>query len=135
MTAADALLSAVYATLSADAALTAIVGADGVRDRLISTRKLPCIVVGTLETNDYSTATEPGEEHLLSLEIWSDAGGRRQIHAVAERIYALLHDARLALPGHHLVGLAHQRTESRRQPDTKLHVATLKFRAVTEFAL
>ncbi|MGG2476236.1 tail completion protein gp17, partial [Rhizobium sp. BR5] len=34
------------------------------------------IVIGDLESRDYSTATEKAEEHFLSLHIWSDANGR-----------------------------------------------------------
>ncbi|WP_348626630.1 DUF3168 domain-containing protein [Rhizobium sp. R711] len=102
------------------------------RDRLVTGRKLPCVVFGELDSNDYSTSTERGEEHLFTLEIWIDAGGRKQAQIVASRLHALLQDAAIDLGRHHLVSLLHVRTLSRREAKTKLYVAVLRFRAVTE---
>jgi hypothetical protein len=132
MTAANALLAAIHARLSADAALVALIGPDGVRDRLLPRPALPCIVFGEVETRDYSTASEAGEEHRLMLEVWSEAEGRRPADEIAGRLRALLHDAPLSLSGHALVSLSHLRTTSARQAKTKLFRAELQFRAVTE---
>ncbi|OCJ18090.1 hypothetical protein A6U87_04065 [Rhizobium sp. AC44/96] len=132
MSTANELLTAIHALLSEDAELTAMIGPDAIRDRLVAGRKLPCIVVGELTSNDYSTSTEEGEEHLLALEIWSDAAGRRQVQTIVERLHALLQDAALGLATHHLVGVRHLATRTRREPKTRLHVAEMRFRAVTE---
>ena len=132
MSAASELLMAIHARLTGDAELLGMIGEDGIRDRLVTGRKLPCVLIGELVSNDYSTSTEGGEEHLLSLEIWIDAGGRMQAQLVATRLHALLHDAALDLGHHHLVSLLHVRTQSRREAKTKLYVAELRFRAVTE---
>ncbi|MDM9629077.1 DUF3168 domain-containing protein [Rhizobium sp. S152] len=130
--AANDLLTAIRIRLGADAELTQLIGPDGIRDRLISGRALPCVVIAELASNDYSTSTEASEEHLLTLEIWSDAGGRKLAEEIAHRVRTLLHDATLDLAVHHLVNLHHRQTQSRRQPKTKLHVAEMRFRAVTE---
>lgn len=130
--AANDLLMAIRARLGADAELTQLIGPDGIRDRLISGRSLPCIIVADLVSSDYSTATEAGEEHLLTLEVWSEAGGRKLAEDIAQRIRTLLHDATLDLAVHHLVNLQHRQTQSRRQPKAKQHVAEMRFRAVTE---
>ncbi|KQV63830.1 DUF3168 domain-containing protein [Rhizobium sp. Root1220] len=134
MSAANELLAAVHARLTGDAQLTALVGADAIRDRLVSGRKLPSIVIGDLVSNDYSTSTEAGEEHLLTLEIWSDANGRMRTQDIAACVFALLHDAPLDLASAHLVALRHRLTRTRREPKAKLHVAEMRFRAVTEQA-
>ncbi|MFN7104592.1 MAG: DUF3168 domain-containing protein [Pseudorhizobium sp.] len=132
MTATNALLAAIHARLSTDAALAGLIGPDGIRDRLLPRPALPCIVFGEVETRDYSTATEAGEEHRLMLEVWSEAEGRRSAEEIAGQLRALLHDAFLPLAGHALVSLAHVRTRTGRQPKTKLFKAELQFRAVTE---
>ncbi|KRB50167.1 hypothetical protein ASE04_16510 [Rhizobium sp. Root708] len=132
MSAANELLTAIHARLTGDAELLGMIGEDGIRDRLVTGRKLPCVLIGEVVSNDYSTSTEGGEEHLLSLEIWIDAGGRKQAQQVASRLHALLQDAALDLGQHHLVSLLHVRTQSRREAKTKLYVAELRFRAVTE---
>ncbi|WP_037081021.1 DUF3168 domain-containing protein [Neorhizobium vignae] len=132
MTAGNALLRAIHQTLANDAALTAIVGADGIRDRLLPRAKLPCVVFGEMETRDFSTASEAGEEHLLVLEIWSEGEGRRQAQEIAGLVHGLLHDAALALDGAILVNLLQVGTRTRREPKTKFYLAEMRFRAVTE---
>jgi hypothetical protein len=132
MSAANALLTSIHARLTADAELTDLISTDGIRDRLMSGRKLPGIVTGELSSSDYSTATEAGEEHRLTLEIWTDATGRKQAQIIATRLHTLLHDATLDLEGHHFVSLLHLSTQTRREQKTRLHVAEMRFRAVTE---
>jgi hypothetical protein len=132
MSAANDLLTALHARLATDAELTTLIGPDGIRDRLVSGRNLPCIVIGDWTASDYSTATEQGEEHRLTLEIWTDAAGRKQAEIIAAHLHALLHDAALDLEGHHLVSLLYLLTQTRREPKTRLHVAGMRFRAVTE---
>lgn len=132
MTAANALLVAIHQRLSGNAALTAIIGADGVRDRLSPRPKLPCIVFGELEARDYSTSTESGEEHFLTLEVWSDGEGRREAQQIAGLVHDLLHDAALGLDGAVLVSLLRMSMRTRREPKTKIYLTEMRFRAVTE---
>ncbi|PZM17087.1 DUF3168 domain-containing protein [Rhizobium tubonense] len=130
--AANDLLRAIHTRLGADAALTTLIGADGIRDRLVTGKQLPAIVISEMTTSDYSTATEPGEEHLLVLEVWSDAAGQRIAQEIAAMIHALLQDAALPLAAHALVNLRHASTKARREPKTRLFCAEMRFRAVTE---
>ena len=132
MSAAQALLSALVALLSPDATLAALIGADGVRDRLLPRPKLPCIVLGDMETRDASTDGGKAEEHSLTLEIWSDGEGRQAGQAVAERVHALLHEAELELDAAVLVNLQVVSARSRREPKTKFYLAEVRLRAVTE---
>ena len=50
--ASNALMKAVHARLTGDAALTALVGQGGVHDRLLPKPKLPAIAFGEWETRD-----------------------------------------------------------------------------------
>ncbi|MDE1186270.1 MAG: DUF3168 domain-containing protein [Pantoea sp.] len=130
--AANQLLQAIHAALAADAGLTALIGADGIRDRLVTGRQLPCIVIAELVSNDYSTSTEPGEEHFLTLQAWSDAAGQRQAQEIATLVRRLLQDGDLPLAAGVLVNLQHVTTKARREPQTRLFCAEMRFRAVTE---
>jgi hypothetical protein len=132
MSAANELLAAIHARLAGDAALAGLIGPDGVRDRLVAGKRLPCIVAGEVVTNDYSTSTEKGGEHFLALEIWVEAGGRRLAEEIAAIVHGLLDDAALTLGEHRLVSLQHRTTRSMREAGTKLYVAEMRFRAVTE---
>lgn len=131
-TAANALLKAIHQRLSANPELATIFGADGVRDRLLPRQQLPSIVFGEMESRDYSTDAAPGAEHLLVLEIWSDAEGRRQGQDIAALVHDLLHDASLELDSAVLVNLLATGMRTRREPKTKFYLVELRLRAVTE---
>jgi hypothetical protein len=133
MSAANALLRAIQTRLAADAALASLTGVGGIIDRLLARPVLPCLVIGDLESRDYSTSTEKAEEHFLTLEAWAEAGGRRRAQEIAARVVALLDDAALPLEGGIvLVNLQHRSTRSRREAKTRNFVAEMQFRAVTE---
>ena len=132
MSAASALQKAIFARLSGDAALTALVGANGITDRRLAEPASPLVVIAGIDSTDHSTATEAGEAHMVTLEAWSEAAGHRQAQAIAAVVRAALHDAPLALAGHHLVLLLHRDTRLKRDGKSRFHRAEMRFRAVTE---
>jgi hypothetical protein len=132
MNAASALQKAIFSRLSGDAALAALVGANGVTDRRLAEPVSPLLVIAGVDSTDHSTATEAGEEHLVTLEAWSEAAGHKQAQAIAAAVRAALHDAALTLDGHHLVLLLHRDTRLRRDGKSRFHRAEMRFRAVTE---
>lgn len=132
MSAASALQKAIHDRLTADAELTALIGADGICDRLLDHQRLPLVVIEAIESRDRSTATEDGEEHFITLVVWSKAGGHREAQTIAARLRALLHDADLPLDGFHLVSLLHRSTRVAREGTKALHKAEMRFRAVME---
>lgn len=52
MTVANALLKAVYGRLTGDGDLMAIVGAEGIRDRMLARAALPCVVMGEIDSRE-----------------------------------------------------------------------------------
>lgn len=133
MRAANALLQAVHARLSRDAELVGMVGSGGIVDRLLPRPVLPCVAYGEIDSRDYSTASERGEEHFLTIEVWSEEGGRKLAQDIAVRILALLDDAPLVLGGGiALVSLFYRNSRSVRQAKTKQFLTEIRFRAVTE---
>lgn len=131
MSAANPLLQAIFARLSGDATLTALIPG-GIVDRLLPRALLPSIVIGDLESRDYSTATEKAEEHFLALEIWTDASGRKRAGEITARVKILLDDAALPLAGVSLVSLQFLSSRSRREAKSRNFLAEMRFRAVTE---
>ncbi|MDO1581557.1 DUF3168 domain-containing protein [Rhizobium oryzicola] len=133
MTRENALLSAIHARLSGDAAIVAEVGSQGICDRLLPRMQLPAVILSEVETRDYSTATEEGFEHILTLEVWASGEGRARAQEIAALVRLSLQDADLTLAdGGTLVSLSHQTSRSRREPKTKLSIVEMRFRAVTE---
>ena len=129
---ANQLQQAVVERLSTDPAIVAITGAGRIFDRLITRAEPPYLVLGEIISSDFSTGDEAASEHRFEIEAWSKDNGRKQAVELADAVRAALHDADLTLDGAALVNLRHERTTSRRAPKSGLHVARLRFRAVTE---
>lgn len=125
------LQKAIHAALSGDAALTALVGA-GIHDAVPREAAFPYVTIGDAQIRDWSTATESGAEHLLTLHVWSRHEGKREAYAVADAVRAALDGAMLTLESHRLVNLRHQYSELKPDPDGETRHGVLRFRAVTE---
>ncbi|SMD10840.1 DUF3168 domain-containing protein [Rhizobium sp. RU36D] len=131
MSPVNALLQAVHARLTGDAGLQALAGG-GIHDRRLGRIDMPYLVIGSVETADFSTGSEDGLEITLVLEAWS-AISRREAEMTADAVRGLMHEAELELEAAELVSLRHRRTLSRREAKTALFVAEMRFRAVVEW--
>ena len=133
LSASLALQSAIYAVLTANADLIAATGATPrIYDDVPPGTAYPYVTFGQAIERDWSTGTEAGREHTVTLHVWSRASGRREVHQIGAIIRAALHDAALTLAGHRLVNLRHEFTDARREPDGETSHALLRFRATTE---
>src|SRR5215470_6410382 len=77
----------------------------------------PFISLGQSMLRDWSTGTEDGAEHLLTLHVWSRAGGKKQVHDIIQAIKSTLHNQPLELVDRELVNLRHEFSEARFDPD------------------
>jgi hypothetical protein len=127
-----ALQQSIFAVLSADSALTALIGAGRIHDDVPQASALPYLALGQTTSRDWSTATEPGTEHTLTLHVWSDAKGKKQAHEILAAARSALHDQPLTLAGHRLVNLRHEFSEARRDSDGETLHGIVRFRALTE---
>ena len=126
-----ALQTAIYAVLTGDAALTAIIGSDGVHDRLLNRTDMPYLIVGEMAASDYGTDGDGGQEIQIVIEAWSSGAGHAEAQDMAGLVRGLLDDAALTLgDGFTLVSLLHRKTRLRRETKTRLHYAEMTFRAV-----
>jgi hypothetical protein len=126
------LQKAVYAALAADATLTTLLGATAIYDEAPQNAAFPYAIIDQMQIRDWSTGTETGAEHMLTLHVWSRYAGKKQVHEIADAIRAVLDGALLNLDGHRLVNLRHQFSELRREADGETQHGVLRFRAVTE---
>ena len=126
-----ALTKAVYAALVADAGVGALVG-DRIHDAAPRNAVFPYVGIGDVQTADWSTGTERGAEHRLTLHAWSRTPGKAEALAVLEAVRAALDDAALDLDGHALVSLRFDWASAARDPDGLTWHGVVRFRAVTE---
>ena len=126
-----ALQTAIHAALVADAGIGAIVG-DRIFDAVPRVATFPYVTLGDARAADWSTGTEPGAEHRVTLHVWSRARGKSECWAVLAALQAVLHDAALALEGHALINLRVEAADVGMDRDGITWHGVVRLRAVTE---
>jgi len=130
--ASAALRAAVHDALTADAALTTLLGGAKIYDEPPRSAAFPYVTLGETRVADYSTGTEPGEEHQLTLHAWSRQGGHKEAHMIAGALLSALDEAPLSLADNHLVNFRFAVADVRREADGRTYHALVRFRAVTQ---
>ena len=130
--ASAALRAAIHDALVADAPLSALLGGPRVYDEPPKSIAFPYVTLGETRVADFSTGTERGEEHHLTLHAWSRQGGHKEAHLVAGALLQALDDAPLTLTDHRLVNFRFALADVRREADGRTYHALVRFRAVTE---
>src|SRR5262245_7773315 len=127
-----ALRGAVHDALIRNAGLTSVLGGRKIYDEPPRVAAFPDVRLGEARIADFSTGSETGEEHQLSLHAWSRQGGHREAHMITGAVMQALYDAPLVLAGHHLVNFRFAIADVRREADGRTYHALVRFRAVTE---
>lgn len=122
----------VYQALAGSPALGSLLGGTRIYDDPPQAASYPFITLGESTLRDWSTGTEDGAEHLLTLHVWSRSGGKKQVQDIIEEIKSALHDRPLSLIDHHLVNLRNEFSEVRPDPDGDTFHGVVRYRAVTE---
>jgi hypothetical protein len=130
--ASAALRAAIHDALAADGALNALLGGARVYDEPPRAASFPYVTLGEARVTDFSTGTESGEEHQITLHAWSRQGGHREAHVIAGALLQALDDAPLSLTEHRLVNLRFAVADVRREADGRTYHALVRFRAMTE---
>ncbi len=126
------LQKAIYAELVEDAPLLALLGGARVYDEVPRGAAFPYVTFGPSTTRDWSTGTDAGSEHAVTLRVWTKAGGEKCVHLLLEAIRIALHDTAPTLSGHRLVSLRHELSDAARASDGETYAGVARFRAVTE---
>lgn len=130
-----ALQKALYQRLVGDADLMSALGGPRVYDHVPRQVTPPYVAMGRSTVTDWSTGSEDGYEHALTLHVWSAGAGHRETHELMGLVAGAVDGAALVLEGHRLVNLRHELSEARRDPDGETHHGIVRFRAVTEPAV
>jgi hypothetical protein len=130
--ASAALRAAIHDALVADGAVNAVLGGPKIYDEPPRTAAFPYVTLGETRVTDFSTGTEPGQEHQITLHAWSRQGGHREAHMISGALLQALDDAPLSLADHRLVNLRFATADVRREADGRTYHALVRFRAMTE---
>lgn len=127
-----ALQQGLFEVLTADAGLISLLGGARIYDDTPQRPQFPYVTISQSFTRDWSTGSELGHEHVITLHIWSQSRGKKEAHAISGALETLLHDTALTLTDHRLVNLRHEFSHIRRDPDGETYHGIVRFRAVTE---
>lgn len=129
-----ALQVSIYEALVANAPLSALMGGPRVFDDVPRDAPFPYVTFGQSTVRDCSTGNDDddGDEHLVTLHVWSRAGGRKETHEIMGALETALDGQALTLTGHRLVNLRHELSEARRDADGETTHGIVRYRAVTE---
>jgi len=127
-----ALRAAIHDALVADSQLVSVLGGPKIYDEPPRAAAFPYVTLGEARIADFSSGSEPGEEHQLTLHAWSRQGGHKEAHQIAGALLQALDDAPLTLDDHQLVNFRFSVADVRREADGRTYHALVRFRAVTE---
>ena len=127
-----ALQKAFFLKLTADAALALLLGGPRIYDDVPVRGEFPYLTFGQTTERDWSTGTDDGAEHVVTLHVWSRAAGRKEADEIMSAVRTALHDQVLSLTGHRLVNLRHEFSDARRDADGESYHGVTRYRAVTE---
>lgn len=128
--AAAPVQAAVYARLTGDEVLTAMV--TGGYDYVPEDAKYPYWVLGdAIETPD-NTLDTFGRQVANTVTVWSDYRGYAQALAVGARIIELLDHQPLAVEGHTNVAVRAEMGQAKRDPNPRIRSVPVRFRVSTE---
>jgi uncharacterized protein DUF3168 len=127
-----ALRAAVRDALANNVAFVSLLGGAKIYDEPPRAIAFPYVTIGEARVSDFSTGSDPGEEHQLTLHAWSREGGHREAHSIAGALLQALDDAPLTLVDHTLVNFRFSVADVRREADGRTYHALVRFRAVTE---
>ncbi len=126
------LQKALYATLRGDAALAGLVAGEGIYDHVPATAPFPYITFGRSTVFDWSTSSDQGTEHVITVHVWSQAKGRKEVEDIISRVGQILADFQLVLPNLNLVLFCRELEETNFDADAFMHHGVMRFRALVE---
>jgi Protein of unknown function (DUF3168) len=132
MIAAAALQAAIHARLTGDTSVTTLLGGPKVHDRTPPEEVFPYVTFGAAASQDWSTGTERGDDHLIIINVWSRQQGKKQVLDIAGAIIASLEIATLAPAGHRVVLLRLIGMDANYDASLRGYRATVRFEALTE---
>jgi hypothetical protein len=126
------LQQAMHAALIADAVLTTLLGGAHIFDEVPRGEPPLYVAFNSIETRDWSTATDKAHEHFITIDVVTNEKGRALAQSICERIEAILDQAALTLNGHRLINLRMAVSIVLRTKPSQNFGASLRFRAATE---
>lgn len=109
-------------------------GLDGVNipvyDDVPQQSNYPYVQIGEETSANNGTKTLDGVEHTLTMHIWSQYRGRREIKTIMKSVYDLLHNTAISVSGASLVNVRQEFSTTLSENDGITRHGVIRFRAV-----
>jgi hypothetical protein len=102
----------------------------GVYDDVPEGAAYPYVVIGEETQENVSTKSSDLHEHTLTIHVWSQYRGRREIKEIMAQVYDLLHDQSLSVTNAVLVDLKQEFSRDLVEGDGITRHGIMRFRAV-----
>ena len=90
----------------------------------------PYVVIGEETSSNNGTKTLDGVEHTLTLHVWSQYRGRREIKEIMQSVYEKLHNTAITVTGASLVNIRQEFSNTLAEQDGITRHGVMRFRAV-----
>ncbi len=126
------LQKAVYGALTNNSQLVTALGGTKIFDHSPEKADFPYVILGRATATDWSTSTEDGKSHLITIHSWSGQPAKQEIWAIQQLINDSLHDVNLLAQDHHIINLRMELCEVRHDRESGYLHGIMRFSAVTE---
>ncbi len=125
---------ALFARLSQSSALQALLGNPArIFDYVPSDTQFPYIMLGGVDARPYDTSDICGYEQNISLNVFSQGHGHKELKIITDEIYSILHRAEdITIDGQALVNCQMLSVSTRRLSDRRTTEAQIRLRLVTQ---
>lgn len=90
----------------------------------------PYVIIGEETALNFGSKTLDGVEHTLTIHVWSQYRGRREIKQIMQSVYEILHEADINVSGASLVNIRQEFSTTLAENDNITRHGVMRFRAV-----
>lgn len=91
----------------------------------------PKIIMGSSKVYAWQSMSFDGQEHELTLNIWSREGGTEEIINISGQLMELIHNAEFNMDGHVLIDFQFSSSETRYIESSEKYHCKMTFKAIT----
>ena len=102
----------------------------GVFDDVPENTAYPYVVIGEETATNIDTKDKEAHEHTLTIHVWSQYRGRKEIKNIMSSVYTTLHNASITVSGASLVNIRHEFENTLTEADGITRHGVMRFRIV-----
>ena len=102
----------------------------GIFDDVSENTAYPYVVIGEETATNIDTKDKDAHEHTLTIHVWSQYRGRKEIKNIMSSVYTTLHNASITVSGASLVNIRHEFENTLTEADGITRHGVMRFRVV-----